>query len=107
MARDEENYIPINYKDIVYINSQGNYTFVNLSDCNQYRISEKLYQLEEGILPNSFIRINKSEIVNINQITQISPMFKGNFLIHLKGYDIPCDISRNYLKEFKERLGMK
>lgn len=106
LGKQGEAWVPIAIDDVAYFNAQDNDTFVNLSDGRNLKIKYKLYQLEEGLLPNSFIRINKSEIVNIKKIKSISPMFKGNLLIYIDSCKMPLDISRNYVKSFKERLGI-
>lgn len=106
MGKCDENYVPIEINNIVFFNALGNDTFANMIDGKQYRIKNKLYELEEGIITKRFIRINKSEIVNIKYIIKITPMFKGKFILKMQGYKDPLDISRNYIKEFKERIGM-
>ncbi len=106
MGRRNGNYIPIELDNIVYFNSYGNDTYANTVYGKSYKIKYKLYKLEEDILPKQFIRINKSEIVHIKHITKIVPMFKGKFILKIDGYKQPVDISRNYIKNFKERIGM-
>lgn len=106
IGKRNDAYRPIDIKDIVYINATNNSVFINDVKQQQYLIKPKLYQLEHMILPDSFIRINKSEIVNIKRINMIVPMFKGKLIIYMERYKNPLDISRNYTKAFKERLGM-
>ena len=106
MGKYDENFVPIEINSIVYFSACGNDTYANTSDGKQYKIKNKLYELEDGFLSKKFIRINKSEIVNISFIINITPMFKGNFILKMHGYKNPLDISRNYIKEFKERIGM-
>ena len=96
---------PVDVEDVVYINAINNDVFIHDIEQNQYLIKNKLYQLEASVLPEYFIRINKSEIVNIKRIDKIVPMFKGRLILYLKGYKNPLDISRNYSRAFKERLG--
>ncbi len=106
MGKIEDTYVPIEMNNIVFFNAYGNDTYANTVDGNQYKVRNKLYELEEEILSKRFIRINKSEIVNISYIIKITPMFKGKFILKLQGYKQQVDISRNYIKEFKERIGM-
>jgi DNA-binding LytR/AlgR family response regulator len=105
MGKSNENYIPIEINNVVYFNAYGNDTYANTMDSKRYKIKNKLYELEE-ILSKRFIRINKSEIVNIRFIDKITPLFKGKLILKLYGYKEPVDISRNYIKDFKERIGM-
>ena len=106
MGKLDEVYVPIDINSIVYFNAYGNDTYANTVDGNRYKIKNKLYELEEGVLSTRFIRINKSEIVNISYIIRITPLFKGKLILKLQGYKEQVDISRNYIKEFKERIGM-
>ena len=107
LGKQGDTLVPIAIETVTYFNALGNDTYANLNGTCRLKIKYKLYQLEEGLLPNHFIRINKSEIVNIKKIKTISPMFKGNLLIYLDNYKTPFDISRNYIKNFKERLGIR
>lgn len=106
IGKKDDIYKPINVEDITYINAINNNVFINDMKQTQYLIKPKLYQLEHLMLPHYFIRINKSEIVNIKRIHTIVPMFKGKLIIYLEGYKNPLDISRNYTKAFRERLGL-
>ncbi len=106
MGKLDDNYIPLEINQIVFFRAFGNDTYANTLDGKSYKIKNKLYELEEDILSKRFIRINKSEIVNISYIIRITPMFKGNFILKLQNYKEQLDISRNYIKEFKERIGM-
>lgn len=106
MGKLEDNYTPLEINQIVFFRAYGNDTFANTLDGKSYKIKHKLYELEQDILSKRFIRINKSEIVNISHIISITPMFKGNFILKLQNYKEQIDISRNYIKEFKERIGM-
>lgn len=105
LGKQEEVMVPIDISVVVYFNGINNRTFANTDDGQIYIVKYKLYQLEER-LAKHFIRINKSEIVNIRMIERIVPMFKGKLILYLQGYKTPFDLSRNYAKEFKERLGI-
>jgi DNA-binding LytR/AlgR family response regulator len=100
------NYIPLEINQIVFFRAYGNDTYAYTLDGKSCKIKNKLYELEEEILSKRYIRINKSEIVNISYIIRITPMFKGNFILKLQNYKEQLDVSRNYIKGFKERIGM-
>lgn len=106
IGKRKDSYTPINVDDICFFNSINNSTFANLSNGKRYLIKNKLYQLETNLSKNYFIRINKSELVNLKKINLITPMFKGRLILNLDGYGEPFDISRGYTKRFKERLGL-
>jgi len=102
----DDGFVPLELGRIAFFNACGNDTFANTTDGQCFKIKHKLYELEESILPRSFIRINKSEIINIKHVIKIIPMFKGKLILKIQGYKNPLDISRNYTKEFKERIGL-
>ena len=106
VGKSGEAYSPISIEDVVFFNAVNNNVYINDAQQKQYCIKHKLYQLESMNLPHYFIRINKSEIVNIKRVRTIVPMFKGKLILYLEGYKNPLDISRNYTKAFKERLGL-
>lgn len=101
-----DGFVPLELGKIAFFNACGNDTFANTIDGQSFRIKHKLYELDESILPRSFIRINKSEIINIKHVIKIIPMFKGKLVLKMQGCKNPLDISRNYTKEFKERIGL-
>jgi DNA-binding LytR/AlgR family response regulator len=99
-------YMPIRINDICYFNAINNDVFAHIENGKQYIVKSKLYQLEKDIGRGLFFRINKSELINMQKISLITPMFKGKLIISLIGVEIPLDISRGYTKAFKERLGL-
>jgi len=106
MGAAGSHFTPLEIPGIAYIRACGNDTYAHTAGGDTYRIKHKLYELEDGILPRNFIRINKSEIVNIKHIQKIVPMFKGKLVLTLRGFPQGVDVSRNYVKSFKERIGM-
>lgn len=72
---------------------------------NRYRLGKPLYELER-ILGDSFVRVSKSSIVNIRQISHVSAGFNGVLELVMKN-GIEDSISRSFRKSFKERLGLQ
>lgn len=105
MGMGEGEFTPIELSRVAYFNAYGDDTFANTVDGERHRVRPKLYELEET-LPRGFIRVNKSEIVNIKYILKIVPMFKGKLVLTMQGHREPIDVSRNYVRDFKERIGM-
>jgi DNA-binding LytR/AlgR family response regulator len=100
----DENYEIINYQDIILFEAQNSIIYAR-TRTKKYRLKEKLYQLEEELAAEGFVRINKSEIVNIIHIKEIVPWFNGRLLLKL---DIKkeIEVSRSYAGNFKEYLGL-
>lgn len=78
----ENNFSIINVQDVIcfYSNEQNNYC---KTKNGEYRIKKKLYELEESLDKNSFIRISNSCIVNIKFIESFDLSKIGNIVIKL------------------------
>ena len=102
-ARDSKNNLVVIDIDQVYlIESFGNITELKTENCT-YRISEKLYEIAEKYAVKGFIRINKSQIVNLTKIEKVSPQFNSTMKIFLKNLKIVY-VSRSYITNFKDSL---
>lgn len=75
-----------------------------LLEKEKLQIKCRLYKLEET-LPEGFIKINQSSIINCAMISRFDASLSGSLLIKLKnGY---CDyVSRRNIKNVKERFGI-
>ena len=94
----------VDQKEILYFESVDESVFAYTNDC-VYETKAKLYQLEEELPASDFFRANKAVIVNLDKIDSLAPAFGGRFEATLEnGYKVV--VSRNYLNELKERLGL-
>ena len=62
-----------------------------------------MYEIEHR-LNNSFVRISRSEIINISYIKKLDLYFKGTIAVELKNGTVSY-VSRRNLKNFKKVLG--
>ena len=69
-----------------------------------YSIDSTLKELEEKLKSFNFLRINKSEIVNINMIDYIVPIFGMKFKLTLKSKKYVY-VTRTYYYNFKNKIG--
>jgi len=67
---------------IEYIEAAGNYLVLHVAKENHV-IRETLTSLEEKLDPKKFIRINRSTMVNVDQIKELQPLFKGEHVVVL------------------------
>ena len=90
--------------EVLYFESVDDKVFAYTKD-SVYETKAKLYQLEEELPASDFFRANKAVIVNLDKIDSLAPVFGGRFEAILEnGYKVV--VSRNYLNELKERLGL-
>lgn len=94
--------IPINEVD--YIEAYDDY--VKIYQGKKYILKKQTMNHFEQVLPkNQFIRIHRSYILNVNQLTKIESYEKNSYVAILKsGTSIP--ISRSSYSELKSRLGL-
>ncbi|MFW6035181.1 MAG: LytR/AlgR family response regulator transcription factor [Halothermotrichaceae bacterium] len=102
----EENYEFIFYDNIAYFEADGNYVYCVTIDGEYYEIKEKLYQLEKILDQAIFVRVSRSYIVNILNVAQISPYFKGKMLLKFDELVKEIVVTRSYSKSFKSFLGI-
>lgn len=70
----------------------------------KYIVDSPLHDMQNK-LGKDFIRISKSSLVNIRLVDHISSSFNGTMVIVMKN-GVEDYISRKYLREFKQRLGL-
>ncbi len=93
---------PVKSLEIVSIFAQGQKVYVMDKD-NRYSISKKLYELEEELKEQGFVRISKSEIVNIRKIKSLDLSITGTIKVIMKnGYETYT--SRRNVPRIKEML---
>lgn len=90
-------------EEIFMVQSANNQVIVY--DKNEkYTSNKRLYELEK-ILGENFFRISKSTIINIKEIDNVIPLFKGIMHVKMKN-GLESNISRKYLPTFKKHIGL-
>lgn len=100
VIEDRQYEIPVT--DIFYIESVDNKTFAYTQN-KVYETKHKLYELEEVLRKNSFLRISKSTLLNLMKISSIKPALNGRFVAILYSGEETI-ISRKYVPELKKAL---
>lgn len=103
-AKDKKTYF-IKPEDISLIRSEGREIVCYDKRKNRYTLDKPLYELE-NMLDGCFVRISKSAIANISQISHVEASFNGTMELVMKN-GVTDYISRSFRKGFKERLGLK
>ncbi len=102
---ENERYIVISFDRIFYFEARGNYTFCITED-GEYKVKEKLYELEARLPQIKFIRVGKSFIANIENVKEIVPWFGRRLILKFADRKREIEVSKNYVKSFKEFLGL-
>lgn len=100
---DTEYYLPL--EDILFFETENKIIYAHTRE-KMLETGYKLYELEE-LLPNAFLRISKSAIVNLNQIYSITRSLTSSSLVEFMHSHKRVYVSRNYYKMLVERLAEK
>jgi len=99
-----ETVYSIDLKDILFFETNDRNVYVHTTS-NAFLIHYRLYELEEN-LPDNFLRISKSSILNLDEIISLSRSVTGN-LVQFRDTYKTLYVSRRYLKELKNRLDQR
>ena len=81
-TKDEIFLIPVS--EIASIVADGELLHITSAQNKKYIINFRLKDIEMRLKPNKFIRLSRGALVNLEMITQISPMPGGTYVIVLK-----------------------
>lgn len=99
-----ERIILVKLNEIFTVFAEGGKVFVETSD-DKFEVKLRLYEVEEKLSHLSFIRISKSEIINIDNVKYFEAGFTVSIKVVFKN-DKKTYVSRRYVKAIKERLGV-
>jgi len=81
-VRVGERVIFVKTSQIDYIESAGNYVVIHAGKENHV-VRETMTLLEQKLDPKQFLRISRSSLVNLDQIKELQPLFKGEYAVIL------------------------
>lgn len=99
---NNSEYVFVTVEDIVYLKSDGSYCEIHLMD-TKYVSSKSLKHFEELLSENKFLRINNSNLVNVNKIAKYARESGG--MVQLEN-GIKIAVSKTKSKEVKSILGV-
>lgn len=71
----------------------------------EYILRLRLYELEERLDKNQFVRISNSEIINLKEVRSFDLSFAGTICVSLSDGTVTY-VSRRYVKKIKQLLGI-
>jgi two-component system, LytTR family, response regulator len=95
-------FIPV--RRIRLLESEGNYTRVHF-DSAKPLIYRSLSTLEQRLPAETFFRINRQQIVNLEFIENIESWFSGGLKVWLRGGE-ECEVSRRAARTFRQKLSL-
>lgn len=71
----------------------------------EYVLRSRLYELEERLSKELFVRISNSEIVNLKKVEKFDLSLSGTICVVLQDRTV-CYVSRRYVAKIKQALGI-
>jgi two-component system, LytTR family, response regulator len=102
VVRDEGKLFFVAVTDVLRFSAEQNYVRLH-TRTGPFLIRETLNRLEARLDPERFARVHRSEIVNIDQISELQPWSHGDYRIVLKDAT-RLRLSRRYQHGFLERF---
>ncbi|WP_053989894.1 LytTR family DNA-binding domain-containing protein [Mangrovimonas sp. TPBH4] len=98
----QDGFEVLNTADILYCKADDNYTEIFLENNRKKLVSKTLKYFEDALIDSSFVRVHKSYLVNINEVTKYVKG-KGGSVVLSNGKEIMVSASKksNLLSYFK------
>lgn len=80
----------------IYAAAHKNYA---VTDKGEYLLRLRLYDLEEQLDKNSFVRISNSEIINLKKVKRFDLSFSGSICVTLSN-EMVTFVSRRFVEDF-------
>lgn len=100
--KDNELCYFVKLTDIFLIESVGNYARIYF-DAKSPLLHKSLNQLEARLPEATFFRANRSQIINVNYIDNITPYFKSGLQVTLKN-KVQVEVSNRQAVRFKDMM---
>lgn len=95
----------IKLTDIVHVEAEEKYVFLHTVDGKKHLTDYTLTMLEEK-LPEEFLRVHRSHIINTDFIKEIRRGFNGALIFVLNHNDIKITSSRSNSEALRQRFGI-
>lgn len=92
----------IPYQDIIWIDAAGDYMCVH-TQAETYVMRARLKSLIDERLPDVFVRIHKSTVVNLTYIEKLQPLCNSEYNAVLLNQKV-LKVSRTYARALRQRL---
>lgn len=104
-VKKDDEIVLLDAGDVLYIEAVDRNTFVYTRD-DSYESDLKLYEMEQELLNQDFIRVSKQSILNLRKVKSLKADINRKIRVTLvNGEQIV--VSRMYADELRTRLGVK
>jgi two-component system LytT family response regulator len=95
LVREGDRIFFVPVREVVRLSAEGNYVQVHTARGQRHLLRETLARLEARLDPERFARIHRSEIVNVDFVSEVQPAFHGDYTVRLKNGE-EVRLSRRY-----------
>ncbi|HEX3043160.1 MAG TPA: LytTR family DNA-binding domain-containing protein [Bacillota bacterium] len=96
----------INPQDILYYVVEKDEVSIIVKENMLYQSQEPLQYWEGRLREHKFFRCHRNYLINLEKVEEILPAFHSTFTLKLKGVLEEIPVSRNYVKDFRNILGL-
>jgi DNA-binding LytR/AlgR family response regulator len=97
--------ILLNIDDVVYVSAKNKSTYVHTYE-NQYLVDLTLGELEKKLSKESFVRLHRSYIINLNCIKEILRVDGSYVVVAADRDETHIPVARRQVKQFREAVGI-
>lgn len=101
--RQREEIILVPVDRVVSIVADGELLHLTTIDDQRYSFSHRLKDLEARLDPGKFVRLSRGAIVSINEITRVSPLPGGTYIVTLRNHQ-QLNVSRIQARILRDQL---
>ena len=94
----------LDQENIIRLYAENGKMFAKLDQAT-YQIRLRLYELEERLDNDKFVRISNSAIVNLKKVKGLDLSFAGTICMELENGEVSY-VSRRYVSKIKKKLGL-
>lgn len=91
-------------EEIIRIYAENGKTFASVNK-KKYTLRQRLYELEEQLSKQSFVRISNSEIINLKKVRNFDLSLSGTICVTMSD-NTTTYVSRRYVSKIKQVLGL-
>lgn len=96
-----EGFVFVKVKDIIYCKGDGAYTYFYIKDTPRITVSKNLKEFEELLKEQSFFRVHKSYLINLNEMKKYV-RGDGGYVVMTNGDNV--DVSKRKKESFLSNL---
>jgi two-component system, LytTR family, response regulator len=105
ILNDQTNCWPVRPADIILVEAEGSYTAVKFTDRKPLVVCHSLKEIELLLEPHSFVRANRSQLVNLQRLQVIHREASGRMIGTLDGHGT-IEFSRRQAKALRSRFAL-